>query len=167
MNHQLSAVKYVGYTLARRLLRHGVSTVEQLAAMPVEALAAVPGFGLRLAPLVLASARELLGSAKSEVGEVSAVAPEPVTVNAPVETGPAAEQASEKPMKNKQVKAAKKEKKAKKEKSKRAKKEKKENKNQTDKQGKKEKKGEEKKKKKKDKQQKKAKKSQDNEVLSF
>lgn len=64
MEQDLSAVKYVGPASARRLAAHGVTTVEQLAAMSVDELAAIPGIGANTAPLIIASAQEITNSAQ-------------------------------------------------------------------------------------------------------
>jgi outer membrane biosynthesis protein TonB len=60
MELEVVAVKYVGPATVRQLAAHGITTVEQLAAMSVEALIALPGIGENTAPLILASAQEAL-----------------------------------------------------------------------------------------------------------
>ena len=60
MQQDLSRVKYVGPTTVKRLAEHGIITVEQLAALSNEELAAIPGVGKHTAPLILTSAQQLL-----------------------------------------------------------------------------------------------------------
>ena len=54
---ELTDVKYVGPALVKRLAEKGINSVEQLAAMPVDELAAVPGVGAQTAPLILHNAK--------------------------------------------------------------------------------------------------------------
>ncbi|QLQ32523.1 MAG: helix-hairpin-helix domain-containing protein [Candidatus Thiothrix singaporensis] len=48
------------------MAERGVATIGQLAAMPVEALAEVPGIGAGTAPLILASAQAILNPSAAE-----------------------------------------------------------------------------------------------------
>ena len=75
MEQDISNVKYVGQATATRLAEHGITTIEQLAAMDVEVLAAIPGIGATTAPLMLASAQALLPTTanEAEAGEVAPV----------------------------------------------------------------------------------------------
>ncbi len=74
MEQDISNVKYVGQATATRLAEHGITTIEQLAAMDVEVLAAIPGIGATTAPLMLASAQALLPTTANEA-EAEEVAP--------------------------------------------------------------------------------------------
>ncbi|WP_040839604.1 helix-hairpin-helix domain-containing protein [Thiothrix nivea] len=60
MEQDIASVKYVGPATVKRLAEHGITTIEQLAAMPVEELAALSGIGENTAPLIIASAQSLL-----------------------------------------------------------------------------------------------------------
>lgn len=60
MQQDLSRVKYIGPTTVKRLEEHGITTVEQLAALTLDELASIPGVGKHTAPLMLASAQQLL-----------------------------------------------------------------------------------------------------------
>ncbi|WGZ95921.1 MAG: helix-hairpin-helix domain-containing protein [Candidatus Thiothrix putei] len=62
MELEVTAIKYVGPATVKRLAEHGISTVEQLAAMPVEALTVLPGIGEHTAPLIIANAQEVLAA---------------------------------------------------------------------------------------------------------
>lgn len=57
---ELTDVKYVGPALVKRLAEKGINSVEQLAAMPEDELAAVPGVGTQTAPLILHNAKALI-----------------------------------------------------------------------------------------------------------
>ncbi|QTR49439.1 helix-hairpin-helix domain-containing protein [Candidatus Thiothrix anitrata] len=97
MEQNILDVKYVGQATATRLAEQGITTVAQLAATDVDALAAIPGIGATNAPLMLTSAQELLATPQadaevSEVTELEVVAPivadgeqvaEPVTDTVP------------------------------------------------------------------------------------
>ncbi len=84
MELEVVAIKYVGPATVKRLAEHGITTVEQLAAMSVEALTALPGIGENTAPLIIANAQEILAEPiaaetveAAEITEaVPAVAPE-------------------------------------------------------------------------------------------
>ena len=82
MEQDLANVKYVGPATIKRLAEHGVTTIAQLAGMSVDALAALPGIGDSTAPLIIASAQELLAapSAPAEEAETVAVTTEVVNV---------------------------------------------------------------------------------------
>lgn len=60
MEQDLSSVKYVGPTTLTKLADAGITCVAQLAAMSAEELAAIPGIGEKNAPLMIASAQEIL-----------------------------------------------------------------------------------------------------------
>ena len=63
MQANLTDVKYLGNATIARLSEHGITTVEQLISTPLETLIAIPGIGEHTAPLILASANELLQQA--------------------------------------------------------------------------------------------------------
>ena len=86
MELEVAAVKYVGPATVKRLAEHGITTVEQLAEMSVEALTALPGIGENTAPLIIASAQETFarppqGDAVAKVVLVDEVAPTEVTAS--------------------------------------------------------------------------------------
>jgi transcription termination factor NusA len=70
MEQDLSSVKYVGTATAARLAEHGITTLEQLAAMPLDDLVAIPGIGEHTAPLIHASAQDVLADTTVDVTEV-------------------------------------------------------------------------------------------------
>ena len=78
MEQDLSNVKYVGPATIKRLAEHGVSSVAQLAEMSPETLAALPGIGDNTAPLIIASAQELLAETPAETPSDTVVAEEAV-----------------------------------------------------------------------------------------
>ncbi|OQX01255.1 MAG: hypothetical protein BWK73_46715 [Thiothrix lacustris] len=78
MEQDLANVKYVGPATIKRLAEHGVTTIAQLAGMSVDALAALPGIGDNTAPLIIASAQELLAVPPAEEAEIAAVETEVV-----------------------------------------------------------------------------------------
>jgi len=73
MEQNILDVKYVGQATATRLAEQGITTVAQLAATDVDALAAIPGIGATNAPLMLTSAQELLAATQADA-EVSEAA---------------------------------------------------------------------------------------------
>ncbi len=77
MQANLTDVKYLGSATIARLSEHGITTVEQLISTPLETLIAIPGIGEHTAPLILASANELLPPASTA---------EVVTANPAVQT---------------------------------------------------------------------------------
>ena len=80
----LTDVKYVGPTLVGRLAEMGISNVEQLAAMSVDALAAVSGVGAQTAPLILHNAQALLENPPSAKVKPKKLMTQPVSeVEAP------------------------------------------------------------------------------------
>jgi transcription termination factor NusA len=79
MELEVVAIKYVGPATVKRLAEHGITTVEQLAAMSVEALTALPGIGENTAPLIIANAQEILDASVAEP-EIETETPEPVAV---------------------------------------------------------------------------------------
>jgi transcription termination factor NusA len=85
MEQDLSNVKYVGPATINRLAEHGISSVEQLAAMSVEALAAIPGIGESTAPLIIASAQEILAPAIANIATDIEPESEPTEVVADAE----------------------------------------------------------------------------------
>ena len=74
MDQDLSAVKYVGPASAKRMAEHGITSVKQLAAMTAEELAAVPGIGMSTAPLIIASARDVVGATRQQPASVAETA---------------------------------------------------------------------------------------------
>ena len=74
MQQDISKVKYVGPSTAKRLSDHGIHTIKQLVALSVEELAAIPGIGHYTAPLILASAQEVLDMPVLKTSEVASSA---------------------------------------------------------------------------------------------
>ena len=73
MEQDLSSVKYVGTAMAHRLAEHGITTVEQLAAVSLDDLVAIQGIGEQTAPLIIASAQALLVGEEAVVESIPAV----------------------------------------------------------------------------------------------
>ena len=71
MQQDISKVKYVGPSTAKRLSDHGIHTIKQLVALSIEELAAIPGIGHYTAPLILASAQEVLDMPILEAAEAA------------------------------------------------------------------------------------------------
>ncbi|MCP5129658.1 MAG: helix-hairpin-helix domain-containing protein [Pseudomonadales bacterium] len=66
MARPVSSVKGIGSVAAQTLLEHGITSVEELAAMSVEQLSLVPGFSTALSTRVIAQARNMVAPGGKE-----------------------------------------------------------------------------------------------------
>ncbi|QQZ30448.1 helix-hairpin-helix domain-containing protein [Thiothrix subterranea] len=92
MELEVVAIKYVGPATVKRLAEHGITTVEQLAAMSVEALTALPGIGENTAPLIIANAQDVLAA---PLAAPEPETPEPIAIESAEVTEVMSETSSE------------------------------------------------------------------------